>query len=249
MKKYGLIFIMSLLVCVTMKAQECERYIEVTGTSEMEVVPDEIHYLIEIQEYFEEEFDGVSKSEQYKTKVPITRIEQELMQAIHDAGIPDSAVRVQEYGNNWRHQGHDFLISKQLDITLQDFKQIDRIVQKLNTRGIHSMRIGKLDNKDILTYHQKAKIEALKAAQRKAAYLVEALDKKLGPVMHIVENETDNSIPFTQSNVLSSYAVSFNNFRIIKKNVSIRPRACFFPLFSFLPLWLHYNLNPLCVQY
>ena len=24
---------------------------------------------------------------------------------------------------------------------------------------------------------------------------------------------------------------------------------CFFPLFSFLPLWLHYNLNPLCVQY
>ena len=50
MKKYGLIFIMSLLVCVTMKAQECERYIEVTGTSEMAVVPDEIHYLIEIQE-------------------------------------------------------------------------------------------------------------------------------------------------------------------------------------------------------
>ena len=33
------------------------------------------------------------------------------------------------------------------------------------------------------------------------------------------------------------------------RNVSIRPRACFFPLFSFLPLWLHYNLNPLCVQY
>ena len=33
------------------------------------------------------------------------------------------------------------------------------------------------------------------------------------------------------------------------KTVSIRPRACFFPLFSFLPLWLHYNLNPLCVQY
>ena len=34
-----------------------------------------------------------------------------------------------------------------------------------------------------------------------------------------------------------------------RPNVSIRPRACFFPLFSFLPLWLHYNLNPLCVQY
>ncbi|WP_368329621.1 hypothetical protein, partial [Phocaeicola vulgatus] len=29
----------------------------------------------------------------------------------------------------------------------------------------------------------------------------------------------------------------------LKNLVSIRPRACFFPLFSFLPLWLHYNLN------
>lgn len=40
-----------------------------------------------------------------------------------------------------------------------------------------------------------------------------------------------------------------NPLRIEPSFVSIRPRACFFPLFSFLPLWLHYNLNPLCVQY
>jgi surface polysaccharide O-acyltransferase-like enzyme len=38
-------------------------------------------------------------------------------------------------------------------------------------------------------------------------------------------------------------------FTVVCCHVSIRPRACFFPLFSFLPLWLHYNLNPLCVQY
>ena len=37
------------------------RYIEVTGTSEVEIVPDEIHYIIEIKEYFAEEFDGKSK--------------------------------------------------------------------------------------------------------------------------------------------------------------------------------------------
>ena len=39
------------------------------------------------------------------------------------------------------------------------------------------------------------------------------------------------------------------NLKLGENYVSIRPRACFFPLFSFLPLWLHYNLNPLCVQY
>ena len=30
------------------------RYIEVTGSSEIEVVPDEIHFLIQIKEYWQE---------------------------------------------------------------------------------------------------------------------------------------------------------------------------------------------------
>ena len=52
------VFIISLLVTLSLQAQTNERYIEVTGTSEMEIVPDKIHYLIEIREFFKEEFDG-----------------------------------------------------------------------------------------------------------------------------------------------------------------------------------------------
>ena len=36
-------------------------------------------------------------------------------------------------------------------------------------------------------YRQQGKIEALKAAQKKAEYLVEALGKRLGDVIRIVE--------------------------------------------------------------
>ena len=35
---------------------------------------------------------------------------------------------------------------------------------------------------------------------------------------------------------------------LLRAKVSIRPCACFFPFFSFLPLCLHNHLNPLCVQ-
>lgn len=46
-------------------AQESdERYVEVTGSSELEVVPDEIHFLIQIKEYWEEEYTGKSKKEE-----------------------------------------------------------------------------------------------------------------------------------------------------------------------------------------
>ena len=211
----------------TLQAQEVnDRYIEVTGTSEIEIVPDKIHYLIEIREYFEEEFDGKSKSEEYRTKVPLGQIEQQLWKVLIDVGIPKEAVRTQEVGDYWRRQGQDFLVSKKYDITLTDFKQIDEIVKRIDTRGVNTMRIGELENKDMLVYHQKGKIEALKAAQRKAAYLVEALGKKLGEVIRIVEDGNAGMSSFfsAQSNVRASDAVSFDGFRTIKKYYSMQVR-------------------------
>ena len=147
-----------------------------------------------------------------------------MREALDNAGIPNSAIRTQEIGDYWRQQGQDFLVSKKFDITLTDFNQINEIVKCIDTKGIHTMRIGELENKDILAYHQEGKIEALKAAQRKATYLVEALGKRLGDVIRIVEEESNNAFLFAQSNVLSSDAASFDNFRTIKKNYSILVR-------------------------
>lgn len=157
-----------------------ERYVEVTGTSEIEIMPDKIHYIIEIREYFKEEFDGKYKPEEYHTKVPLSQIEQGLRKKLTEVGITQDAIRTQEIDDYWRKQGQDFLVSKQFDITLTDFKQIDEIIKHIDTKGINTMRIGELENKEMLVYHQKGKIEALKAAQRKATYLVEALGKKAG---------------------------------------------------------------------
>lgn len=219
-----LLFAISLLATLSLQAQTNGRYIEVTGTSEMEIVPDKIHYLIEIREYFKEEFDGKAKPEEYRTKVPLAEIEQGLREALANSGIPQNAIRTQEIGDYWRQQGQDFLVSKKFDITLTDFNQINEIVKRIDTKGIHTMRIGELENNDMPAYHQKGKIEALKAARRKATYLVEALGKRLGEVIRIVEKDSGNVSPFAQSNVMSSDAASFDNFRTIKKNYSMLVR-------------------------
>ena len=224
MKNKILLSVICLLTVLSLPAQTNERYIEVTGVSEIEIVPDKIHYLIEIREYFEEEFDGKSKPEEYRTKVPLSEIEQGLREALAQAGIPQNAIRTQEIGDYWRQQGQDFLVSKKFDITLADFNQINEIVKRIDTKGIHTMRIGELENKDMLAYHQKGKIEALKAAQRKAGYLVEAVGKKLGNVIRIVEKDSGNAFPFAQSNVLSSDAASFDSFRTVKKTYSMLVR-------------------------
>ena len=54
-----------------------------------------------------------------------------------------------------------------------NFKTVD-------TKGIHTMYIDKLEHRDILSYHRKGKIEALKAAREKAVYLLEAIGKRPG---------------------------------------------------------------------
>lgn len=218
--------IWGVLSVLPLQAQTEERYIEVTGTSEIEIVPDKIHYIIEIREYFEEEFDGKSKPEDYRTKVSLNDIEWKLREALDEAGVSQDAIRTQEIGDYWRERGHDFLVSKRFDITLTDFKLIDEIIGNIDTRGINAMRVGELENKDMLVYHRKGKIEALMAARRKAEYLVEAVGKKLGDVIRIVESEAFNILPYSgiQSNVRSSDAESFDSFRTIKKSYSMLVR-------------------------
>ena len=136
---------------VTLMAQDAPytekfRYIEVTGTSEVEIVPDEIHFVIGIKEYFEEEFDGVSKPEDYRTKVRIETIESQMRDALHSIGISDDDIRTQEVGDYWRERGMDFLIGKNLDITLHDFTMIDSIISVIDTRGVSSMRYTVVQN-------------------------------------------------------------------------------------------------------
>ncbi|MCC8171334.1 MAG: SIMPL domain-containing protein [Parabacteroides sp.] len=224
--KAKLVWAWVLLTILPLQARTDNRYVEVTGTSEIEIVPDKIHYLIEIREYFEEEFDGKSKPGEYRTKVPLSRIEHDLRAVLTRAGVPVAAVRTQEVGDYWRERGEDFRVSKRFDITLSDFRQIDRIVSRIDTRGIQMMRIGELENKELQEYHRKGKIEALEAARRKAAYLVESLGKELGDVLRIVEDGTAGVPPVyaAQSNVRSSDAYSFDGFRTIKKTYSVRVR-------------------------
>ena len=184
----------SIISCGMMRAQdgvpydEKFRYIEVTGTSEVEIIPDEIHFVIGIKEYFEEEFDGVSKPEEYRTKVRIEDIESQMREALHSIGITDNDIRTQDVGDYWRERGLDFLIGKNLDITLHDFTMIDRIISVIDTKGVSSMRIGEMTHKDILKYHEQGKKDALLAARDKAGYMAEALGEKIGKVLSIVEH-------------------------------------------------------------
>ena len=231
MKTFAVLVTLWLSGILAISAQEDNnsRYIEVTGGSETEIIPDEIHFMITIKEYWQEEFEKKSKPEDYQTKVPVNEIEHNLMSALKQAGIAPSDIQTKEVGDYWRERGKDFLISKTFDIKLQNPDQINRIIQTVNTKGIQSMNIGELKNKDLQEYRKQGKIEALKAARQKADYLVAAMGQKLGNVLRIVEPEERSFSYFQPQSAMSNVAIpSYDsnpeNFRTIKLRYQMTAR-------------------------
>ena len=82
------------------------------------------------------------------------------------------------------------------------------------------MYIDKLEHRDILSYHRKGKIEALKAAREKAVYLLEAIGKRPGEIIRIVEGGDAGKEMFA----LSVAPPPFERSRTIKKRYSMLVR-------------------------
>lgn len=205
--------------------------IEVSGEHTMIVEPDEVHFTINFEEYWEEEFEG-KKWEDYKTKVDIVSIENDLINELKAQGIDLNQITLKQSGNHWRHRGKDFLISKSIDLKLSDVASTNELSNTLKTRGIKSMNITKLVNHNIDQHKISAQKEALRSAKQKALALAEVYDQKLGRPLSIIEIDQNAGIkPLVQAEaraLKASYndtgapAVDYENFRKITVKVAVR---------------------------
>ena len=104
----------------------------------------------------------------------------------------------------------DFKKSKTFELVLTDLKEVNDILAKVQIKGINSMRIAALKNKDIVKYREQVKIEAMKAAKKKAGYLLESVNEELGSVISVIE--LDENIPIWRpENILSNSIISSND--------------------------------------
>lgn len=182
-------FILLAVIALPLVAQETGeiRYIEVRGSAETEIEADEMTLVIGIQEYFEEEFEKRKDPEDYRTKVPLNKIEDSVISSIRKAGIDMEEIRVGSVGNYWREQGKEFLFSKQLEVKITDFSKVNQLINLLDAKGIKNMSIGGFDHSDIENIKKKVKIDALVNAREKAGWMLESLDEELGEVLSVSE--------------------------------------------------------------
>ena len=226
----NLALFLTLFLSLTLFSQESERlrYIEIRGRAETEVEPDEMVLNIGIQEYWEEEFEKRKEPKDYRTKVPLAKIEDSVIKSLYKAGISKEDVKVGSIGNYWREQGKDFLFSKQLEVSIKDFSKVNKLISLLDSRGIRNMSIGGFNHSEIETIKKQVKADALKNAREKAEWMLASIGEELGEVLVISEIDEGYVRPFkAESRMLAADAAYENIEQVQKITVSYQINAKF----------------------
>ena len=169
----------------TDKANSFPKTITVSGSAEMEIIPDEIYVIVDLREY----------DKRGQGKVDIETIKSAFLQKCKDLGLPDSTITIatyEGYSNPWlrKKKKADLYASISYQIKFTKSNDIDKLVDKLDDDATQNFRIVKTTHSNIKEFRKQLKILAIKAAKEKGLYLTEAIDEKLGEAVTITEFET-----------------------------------------------------------
>ncbi len=193
---------------------ELPKKIEVTGSAEMEFVPNEIYMTFTLKEYLNAS----------RKKVKLESIKTEFLALCKEAGIADSNISISSYTGNerwdyyWyrrRKSEPDFMGSISYIIKVSSPDKLDNIVENLNEKAIENFNINKTSHSDIEQLRKEVKTKALIASKAKANYLAKSIGEELGEALLIkeVENNYNNyygyySNEYSNSNMVSQTAMN-----------------------------------------
>jgi uncharacterized protein YggE len=180
----GLVFLSSLCIMAQPIESVTKDFIEVTGTSETEVTPDEIYITITLLERMEN-----------KEKITIDKQEADLKQNLKELGIDLSNLVLNSADADYskiRKSTKDVLINKSYILKISGTEILAKVYERLDKINAYDARISKYNHSRILELQKENRIKAIKAAKEKVDYLLAALGQQAGKVMKITE--TDNYV-------------------------------------------------------
>jgi uncharacterized protein len=180
-------------------------FIEVTGTSEMEITPDEIFVSITLRERND------------KDKTTMAKLENDLKQILKDLSIPLENLTLNEayadYGR-YRKSKKEVITSKNYTLKLKDVPTLTAVYERLDKMGVEDAYVSKLNHTKILDFTKENRIKAVKAAKEKAEYLAQAVGQTAARALEISERENYvNTMPHQNYSYssLANAVQSYNN--------------------------------------
>lgn len=192
MRKLALILIVWAVSVYTSTAQtstEPKPYIEVQGTAELEIVPDEIYMSITLKERPDSKEKYTIEEQEEKLKAAITELKIPLENLVlSNANADYIAVKLKK---------KDVVSKTQYLLKVVTAEEVARVFNKLYELKIEDAYISKVSHSKIEEYKKTVKVDAMKAAKNKADYLLGAIDQKTGKALIVKEipyNISENEI-------------------------------------------------------
>ncbi len=177
--------ILSLFISILAFSQTGEKnfidqnYIEVTGTAEMEIVPDQIYLNIILNE------------SDIKGKITLDNLEKSMIKGLDTLGIDlNKDLAIIDLTSNFKYyfiKENKIYQSKEYELKVIDAITAGEVIQELAELGISNVSISRVDHSNIKEFQQQVKLNAIKIAKEKANELVMAIDQSLGRALYIQE--------------------------------------------------------------
>ncbi|MBL7710114.1 MAG: SIMPL domain-containing protein [Chitinophagaceae bacterium] len=190
--------------------------ITVSGSAEMEIIPDEIYVNITLREYQKK---GESKKE-------LETIKTQFLEYCKAAGIPDSVISISSFTgyNNYynfrrKKKDNDLMASIVYQVKFKDSKTMDLLVEKLDDEATQNFIIASTSHSKMTEFRRQLKIQAIKAAKEKGIYLTEAISEKLGVAITINEPDAlQYSGNYLSNNFLANTTYSQSNMTLAESD-------------------------------
>jgi len=182
----------SLVAC---SQEKNNKFIEVTGSAEMNVVPDQVELEIILTH------PGNSKQ-------AIDELDRELKEALAKNGIPESALMFVEVNSPyyWYYRWwweRNYYNSKTYQLKLDCNKYNLDFIKDIKSEYINNIRIVKSTHSKITDYRSEVKVNAMIAAKEKAELLLQSIGEEVGCVIEIVELVEPQNNPYWYYNDMS----------------------------------------------
>jgi hypothetical protein len=207
MKKANYIFLLAVVVCLTgvsglAQTNAEKRLIEVTGSAETLITPNEFTFKVTIAERMED-----------KKKLTIETQEANLKRELGAIGIDvEKDLTIFDIASFYisRKRTRDTLGSKDYRLKIKDPAKIERLQEIADRLNLSTLDLVESTHSDLLRLRRETKMEAVKAARAKAEYMLGAINERVGRTVFL--QEVDEDTPrFISGGVLSNGRANFQS--------------------------------------
>jgi len=163
-------------------------YIEVVGSADLDIVPDEIFINIILREKIVN-----------KEKVTIEFQEEKLKAALGEIGINLKNLSLSDANSDYvkvKWRTREVIAKREYTLKLMDATSVGRVFEQFDKLEIYDASISKVNHTKLDSLKKVVKIKCIQAAKSKADYLLTAIGEQTGKALIVREKEVNSDSEF-----------------------------------------------------